>query len=49
MTISQIKGMLNFHKRAYLAYKASGNPKAIDARKHMITMYLKLRATRKVG
>lgn len=47
MKISHIRGMLNFHKRAYQAYKKIHSVKAVDARRHMIEMYLELRKTRK--
>lgn len=47
MTISQIKGMLRFHKSAYRAYKASGQKvNAQQARSKMIEMYLQLRKAR---
>ena len=47
MTISQIKGILRFHKSAYKAYKASNQPaQAEQARKKMIEFYLRLRAVR---
>jgi hypothetical protein len=47
MTISQIKGMLRFHKSAYKAYKASGQTDMEkQSRIKMIEMYLKLRSTR---
>jgi len=47
MTISQIKGLLRFHKSAYRAYKASGQTEnANKARAKMIELYLLLRKTR---
>ena len=47
MTLSQIKGMLRMHKMHYKAYKSVGDTKnAKAARRHMLEMYLKLRATR---
>jgi len=47
MTISQIKGMLRFHKAAYKAYKASGQTEnANKARSKMIETYLLLRKAR---
>ena len=49
MTIPQIKGMIKFHKRVYLACKATNNPNALVARKMMIEMYLKLRRQRHEG
>ena len=49
MTLTQIKGMLRFHKSAYKAFKARNQTdNAKQARSHMITMYLMLRATRGV-
>ena len=45
-TVSQLKGMMNFHRKAYKAYKAINHPNAIPARRFMIDMYLKLRALR---
>jgi len=47
MSISQIKGMLRFHKSAYRAYKASGQKEnARQSRVKMIETYLQLRSTR---
>ena len=47
MTTSQIKGMMNFHRKAYKAYKAVGNTaNAEQARAKMIELYLQLRASR---
>ena len=47
MNIKQLKGILNFHKRAYRAYKGLGNMvQARHARRHMIDLYLQLRKMR---
>ena len=47
MTTSQLKGMMNFHRRAYRAYKNAGlSANAKQARAKMIELYLQLRATR---
>jgi len=47
MTTSQIKGMMNFHRKAYKAYKAVGKTaNAEQARAKMIELYLQLRASR---
>ena len=47
MTTSQLKGMMNFHRKAYRAYKTVGNTaNAEQARAKMIELYLKLRASR---
>ena len=47
MTNSQLKGMFNFHKKAYKAYKACGNKQnAEQARKAMINAYLLIRSLR---
>lgn len=45
--LSQLKGLLRFHKAAYKAYKASGQTKqAQAARKAAISIYLQIRSLR---
>jgi hypothetical protein len=47
MTISQLKGMLRFHKAAYKAYQASGQTEnAAKARLKIVETYLLLRKAR---
>lgn len=47
MTLSQLKGMLRFHKAAYKAYSVSGQKNnAKQARAKMIDTYLALRKAR---
>ena len=47
MNKKQATGMMNFHKRAYKAYKAAGNEtNAHQARAKMIELYLVIRAIR---
>lgn len=46
-TISQLKGMVRFHQKAYKAYKAAGmKSNAIQAREKMLMTYLDLRKIR---